>query len=151
MCVFSFVPFLYIPFCFSPPVPHRSLPSRNWEKLMGKARYCGEVELGEAMWAFTTGLDHFRPAMFSWSCFVGLCNLIISLPDSFLCGSAVLGLHPFLPANPGKVLLSFFILFSHLVFLPFSFHLREKKKKKKRFSKSKVWKMVLWGFLLNIS
>lgn len=58
----------------------------------------------------------------SWSCFVGPRDLIISLPASFLCHPAVLGLHAFLPANPSKVLLSLFLSYSlTLSFFPFSF------------------------------
>lgn len=58
----------------------------------------------------TTDLDHVRPAVqqsvSSWSCIVGLRDLVMSLPASLLCDSAVLGLYAFIPTNPSKTLSS---------------------------------------------
>lgn len=91
-----------------------------------KPSYCGEGGLGGAEGVFITDLDGFSLQysrfMSSWSCFVGPRDLIISLPASFLCGSAVLGLRAFLPTNPNKVLLSLFLsYFLTLSFFPFPF------------------------------
>lgn len=78
------------------------------------------------MWA-VSDLQYDR-SLSSLSCFVVLCDLIISLPTSFLCDSAVLGLHAFLPTNPSTALLSLFNLIISPYFLAFSFCLRKKKK-----------------------
>lgn len=68
--------------------------------------------------------------MSSWSSFVGPCNLIISLQPHVVLQSSLQILAEFCCL--------FFILFSHLVFLPFSFHLRKKKRFSKKEKKPKV-------------
>ena len=95
---------------------------------MEKASYWGgglreQGEFSPQIWAISD-LQYHR-LVSSWSCSVGPLDLIISVPTSFLCDSADLGLHAFLPTNLSEDLLSLFLSYSLFVFLPFSFHLRK--------------------------